>query len=53
MSLISDRYEILDIYEDIIFGKLYKARDLFENKLVFVQVIEDNKYISRNFITKN
>lgn len=50
MNLISDRYEILDRNEDIIFGKLYKARDLFENKLVFVQVIEDNKYISRNFI---
>ena len=50
MNLISDRYEILDRYEDIIFGKFYKARDLFENKLVFVQVIEDNKYISGNFI---
>lgn len=50
MNLISDRYEILDICEEISFGRLYKARDLFENQLVFIQVIEESKYINRNFI---
>lgn len=50
MYLISDRYEMIDVDEELIFGKFYKARDLFENQLVFLQVIEDNKYISKNFI---
>ncbi|WP_278246238.1 hypothetical protein [Terrisporobacter othiniensis] len=39
MKYISKRYVILEEDEEIIFGKLYKARDLQDDILVFIQII--------------
>lgn len=50
MKYISERYVILDNDEEIIFGKLYKARDLQEDILVFIQLIRDDEYINENFL---
>lgn len=50
MRYISNRYVILDSDEKIKFGKLYKARDLQEDILVFIQLIKNNNYISNKFL---
>ena len=50
MRYISNRYVILSNDEEIIYGKLYKARDLQENILVFIQLIRDNKYVNEQFL---
>ena len=50
MEYISKRYIILEEHKEIIFGKLYKARDLKYDRLVFIQLIRDNKYISEKFL---
>lgn len=50
MKYISNRYVVLDNDEEIVFGKFYKARDLQEDVLVFIQIIRDNKYINEKFL---
>lgn len=50
MKYISGRYVILDDDEEIIFGKLYKARDLQEDILVFIQLIRDDRYVNKKFL---
>lgn len=50
MYCISHRYDILDIDDEIVFGKLYKARDLYEDRLVFIELIKKNKYIVDSFL---
>ncbi|WP_455540171.1 protein kinase domain-containing protein [Terrisporobacter sp.] len=50
MEYIAKRYEILDADNQFIFGKLYKARDLNEGIIVFIQLIEDNKYVNQRFL---
>ena len=50
MYIISGRYDILDMEEEIVFGKLYKAKDLYENRLVFIQLIRDSKFVTENFL---
>lgn len=50
MKYISNRYVILDNDEEIILGKLYKARDLKDDVLVFIQLIRDDKYICGRFL---
>lgn len=50
MRYISNRYVILDNDEEIMFGKLYKARDLQDDILVFIQLIRDDKYINEKFL---
>ncbi|WP_434799050.1 protein kinase domain-containing protein [Terrisporobacter vanillatitrophus] len=50
MKYISNRYVVLDNDEEIVFGKFYKARDLQEDVLVFIQIIKDNKYINEKFL---
>ena len=52
MNFISSRYEILDKDKDknIVSGKLYKARDLQEDNLVFIQLIKDNEHINEKFL---
>ena len=50
MYCISHRYDILDIDDEIVFGKLYKARDLYEDRLVFVELIKKSKYIVDGFL---
>ena len=42
MEDIAGRYEILDKDNKFIFGKLYRARDLEEDTIVFIQLIKDN-----------
>ena len=49
MKYIANRYEIIDEGE-IVFGKQYKARDVEENILVYIQLIKDNKYVDKNFL---
>ena len=50
MEYVSERYVILEEDEEIMLGKLYKARDLQDDILVFIQLIRDNKYINENFL---
>ena len=50
MKHISNRYEIINVDENIVDGKLYEARDLYENQLVYIQIIRNNKYINKNFL---
>ena len=51
MKYISNRYVVLNNDDDeIIFGKLYKARDLQDDILVFIQLIRDDKYINEKFL---
>lgn len=50
MRYISNRYVILDNDDEIIFGKLYKARDLQNDILVFIQLINDDNHINNNFL---
>ena len=50
MEYISGRYEILDNNDKIVCGKLYKARDLENDALVYIQLLKDNKYISKSFL---
>lgn len=50
MRYISNRYIILDNNEEIMFGKFYKARDLQEDILVFIQLIRDDKYVDEKFL---
>ncbi len=50
MKYISKRYVILEEDEEITFGKLYKARDLQDDILVFIQLIRDDKYINEKFL---
>ena len=50
MNFISSRYEILDKDKNIVSGKLYKARDLQEDNLVFIQLIKDNEHINEKFL---
>ena len=49
MEYISGRYEILDNNDKIVCGKLYKARDLENDVLVYIQLLKDNKYIVKVF----
>ena len=44
MEDIAGRYEIFDKDNKFIFGKLYRARDLEEDTIVFIQLIKDNIY---------
>lgn len=50
MRYISNRYVVLDNDEEIEFGKFYKARDLQEDILVFIQFIRDDQYINEKFL---
>ena len=45
MSFIGNRYSILNIDENIEFDKLYKAKDLYENKIVLLKLINYNHNI--------
>lgn len=50
MRYISNRYVVLDNYEEIEFGEFYKARDLQEDILVFIQFLRDDQYINEKFL---
>ena len=49
VKYISNRYLVLDD-EEIVFGKLYKARDLKNRMFVFIQMIKDEKHINKKFL---
>lgn len=51
MNFIGNRYSILNIEHNIEFNKLYKARDLYKNKLVLIKVTEHNDYICEDFLS--
>ncbi len=50
MNNIFGRYVIQEDSEEIIFGKLYKAMDLEEDNLVFIQFIRRSNYINSKFL---
>lgn len=50
LTYISNRYVVLDNDDEIVFGRFYKARDLQEDILVFIQLIGDDKYINEKFL---
>lgn len=50
MKYISKRYVVLDNDDEIMFGKLYKARDLQDDILVYIQIIKDDEYINKKFL---
>ena len=49
MNFIGNRYSILND-NHIEFNKLYKARDVYENKMVLLKVIDHNNHICEDFI---
>ena len=51
MNFIGNRYSILNVEHNIEFNKLYKARDLYKNKLVLIKVTEHNDYICEDFLS--
>ena len=50
MNFIGNRYSIINIENNIEFNKLYKAKDLYENKTVLLKVISHNNYICEDFL---
>lgn len=50
MNFIGNRYSIITSEYDIEFNKIYKARDLYENKTVLLKVISHNDYICEDFL---
>lgn len=50
MNFIGNRYSILNIEGNIEFNKLYKARDLYENKTILLKVIDHNEHICEDFV---
>ena len=50
MTDVLEKYEILDEDEEFVLGKLYKAKNLENNELVFIQIIKDNEYIDKSFM---
>ena len=50
MNYIGERYSILDVYNNIEFNKLYKAKDLHEDKVLLLKVINHNHNIGEDFI---
>lgn len=51
MKFIGNRYEILETNEYIQYNKIYKARDVYENKKVLMKIIEHNPNICPDFIS--
>lgn len=51
MSLIGNRYEILNFDGNIELNKIYEARDAYDNIKVLIKVIEHNKNICSDFIS--
>ena len=52
MNFIGNRYSIINIEDNIEFNKLYKARDLYENKTILLKVINHNNHICEDFLAK-
>ena len=50
MNSIGDRYSILNIYNNIELNKRYKAKDLYENKIVLLKMINHNHNICEGFV---
>lgn len=50
MNFIGNRYSIINIENNIQFNKLYKARDLYENKIVLLKVTNHNDNICEDFL---
>ena len=50
MNFIGNRYSIINIEDNIEFHKLYKARDLYENKTILLKVINHNNHICEDFL---
>lgn len=50
MNFIGNRYSILNIDGNIEFDKLYKAKDLYENKIVLLKVINYNPNICEDLV---
>lgn len=50
MNFIGNRYSIINIEDNIEFNKLYKARDLYENKTILLKVINHNNHICEDFL---
>ncbi|MDB8820151.1 protein kinase [Romboutsia sp. 1001216sp1] len=51
MTFIGNRYELLNCDGQLELNKIYKARDVFDNKKVLIKVVEHNEYMESNFIT--
>ena len=51
MNFIGNRYSIINIENNIEFNKLYKARDLYENKIVLLKLTVHNDYICEDFLS--
>ena len=51
MNFIGNRYSIITIDNNIEFNKLYKARDLYENKIVLLKVTDHNDHICEDFLS--
>lgn len=49
MNFIGNRYSIIND-KHIEFNKLYKARDVYDNKMVLLKVIDHNHHICEDFI---
>ena len=50
MNFIGNRYSIVNIENNIEFNKLYKAKDLYENKNVLLKVVDYNEHICEDFV---
>ena len=51
LSLIGNRYEILNFDGNIELNKIYEARDAYDNIKVLIKVIEHNNNICSDFIS--
>ncbi|MEF9991632.1 MAG: protein kinase [Romboutsia sp.] len=51
MRFIGNRYELLNVDETLEFDRLYKARDVFNNKKVLIKVVEHNPNIGIDFVS--
>lgn len=51
MSLIGNRYKLLDASVNFEYDKLYKARDVYDNNKVLIKVIQHNDNINPDFVS--
>lgn len=51
MNFIGNRYEVLNCIGHVELNKIYKARDIYENKIVLIKAIEHNDNICEEFLS--
>ncbi len=52
LNFIGNRYRILNLDGELEFDKLYKARDAYDNKYVYIKILENSPYIQEDFISQ-